>query len=130
MSSGRKDLRPHQIYDYLVERRKKLGYRKVDNFIESAKITTMIKGYSAGTSKAIAILIYSLMIHHDKLTTSGASFKSVVYDGQMLGKETGIRYDTRSIPPPLLQLIFIMIAEISDGSFPFFEEEEGEEEDG
>jgi hypothetical protein len=117
--SGSAGVGKHQIYDYLLKRHKKLGYQKYDNFTEAAKITGMIRGYPAETADAIAVLIYSLMLHHEKLTTAGASFKSVLYDGHMLGKGAGIRYDTRSIPPLLTQLIFIMVGEIADGTFPY-----------
>jgi len=118
----------HQIYDYLLDRYKTIGYQSTNPFQETSKITALQRKLSRDDQPEIALeigeLIYSLILHHDRLSNPGFTFRARAYDGRMMGKNSGIHYETRKMPVMLVQLIFILINEIIEGVFPFFKVEE------
>lgn len=112
----------HRHYDYLMEEYEKRGPGSFDLFVQSAGVTSIQRTLPPKTAEALAYLIYSLMIHHDKLHRQGQSFRRILYDGQNASSQGGCHFETNNIPVVLYNLIFILVEQVDNRTYKYMEE--------
>lgn len=124
MASGsNSSVRPHNVYDYLAECQRNLKCVVTDNLAESAKITALLNKLPEPVALAVAELMYSIILQHEKKATRGCSFKQIAHDGELLSETgVGLKYNTQRLPPPLSQMLFILVSQLNSGEFPFFQD--------
>lgn len=121
MALSRSNVRPHNVFDKLAECQRDLKCVVTDNYAESAKITALLNKLPEDVALEVGELIYSIILQHEKKATHGCSFKQIAHDGEPLSETgVGLKYDTRRLPPPLLQMLYILVSQLNSGEFPFF----------
>lgn len=110
--------RRHKLYDRLHEKYKKQGYRYLTPQQLATVVNTVIRELPEKESLTIASLIYSIMLHHERLRNT--LDKQIACGGTMLAKTGGTVHAINRIEPILQQLIFIFMEEVTSGTCPEF----------
>lgn len=103
------------LYNKLCAIYEERKYKNYDLEAEGLKINTMLLQADPDAGLMLGKIIYALMYHHDSVTEKGTRFRSVVYGGQLLSKEGGIKFELKGIPPYLVQLLVIFVDEVLAG---------------
>lgn len=104
-----------------MKKYKKRGPGSFDLFVESTRVTNIQRTLPPKTALALAELIYSLMIHHDKLQRNGQSVRRILYDGQSASSSGGCHFETKNIPVVLYNLIFILVDKVDQRKYKYME---------
>ena len=109
------------IYDRLMGRVQSENYHHYELFEESSKVTTLLSKISESDPESgilLSNLIYAIIYHHESVSHTGLSFRSIAYDGMKLPGGRGVTFLSRMLPPVLQQIIFLLVNEIIQGTCP------------
>ena len=106
-------IQPFATFDRLNMLREK-GYQQYDILEFARKMNHLMREDSDANGPQLAGLVYAI-IYHYQLTKGKYSFGSIPFKGKLISSYGGVTFDFRTLPPPLQQMLIILMKEICSG---------------